>query len=235
MTKENKTISETIRARIQDSNSRFWANDNISPFIEEGETDMLIDELAIKFEGVLDSLIIDRNTDPNSMGTAKRLAKMYINETMRGRYTPPPPVTSFPNTDPDTRYSGMIVVRAEIHSMCSHHHKDVQGVAYIGVLPSSSVIGLSKYIRIAQHAARRGTLQEQLTMDIANEISKATETRDVAVYIQATHGCCSTRGVMANSSLTQTTELRGQFFNQSVKQEFFDNVKMQQQFAGNRA
>jgi len=227
-------ISDKIKNRLKSNGARYWANDNISSFINEDEHALLIDELEEKFEGVLDSLLIDRETDPNSKGTARRLAKMYINETLSGRYTQPPAVTAFPNDDADTRYGGMIVVRSELLSMCSHHHQPVKGVAYIGLIPSVKVIGLSKYTRIAQHCARRGTLQEELTQDICNEISKATGAKDVAVYIQATHGCCENRGIMAHSSLTQTCELRGQFFNPSVKNEFLDYIKMQQQFAGNR-
>lgn len=227
-------ISEIIKNRLKHNGARYWANDNISDFINDDEHAMLIDELEEKFEGVLDSLLIDRETDPNSKGTARRLAKMYINETLSGRYQPAPPVTAFPNDDVDTRYGGMIVVRSELLSMCSHHHQPVKGVAYIGLIPGVKVIGLSKYTRIAQHCARRGTLQEELTQDICNEIVKATGAKDVAVYIQATHGCCENRGILAHSSLTQTCELRGQFFNPSVKNEFLDYIKMQQQFAGNR-
>ena len=230
-----KPISEVIRTRIEDVGRRYWANDNIADFIEtEEEKWELIDELEGKFEGVLDSLLIDRHTDPNSMGTARRLAKMYINEVMSGRYDDQPAVTAFPNDDVDTRYQGMIVVRSELRSMCSHHHQPVAGVAYIGLLPGVKVIGLSKYTRIAQHCARRGTLQEELTKHIADEIQSHTGAKDLAVYIQGTHGCCENRGIMAHSSLTQTTELRGQFFNPSVKNEFLDYIKMQQQFAGNR-
>ena len=235
MVKGNRmNISDVIKDRIDEAGARYWANDNISEFISEDEKWELIDELEEKFRGVLSSLIIDQSEDPNSMGTARRLAKMYINETMAGRYDPQPSVTAFPNDDADTRYGGMIVVRSEIKSMCSHHHQPVSGVAYIGLIPGVKVIGLSKYTRIAQHCARRGTLQEELTQDIANEISAHTGAKDIAVYIQGTHGCCENRGIMAHSSLTQTCELRGQFFNPSVKNEFLDYIKMQQQFAGNR-
>lgn len=228
------SVSESIRARLRSEGVRFYANDNISSYLTDNDRDALIAELTEKFEGVLDSLIIDRENDPNSKGTPKRLAKMYINEIMSGRYDAPPPVTAFPNDDVDNRYGGMITVRAELLSMCSHHHQPVKGVAYIGLLPSMKVIGLSKYARIAQHCARRGTLQEELTKMIADEIVAHTGSKDVAVYIQATHGCMENRGVCAHSSLTQTTELRGQFFNPSVKNEFLDYIKMQQQFAGNR-
>ena len=235
MTKGNKmSISDIVKDRLDKAGQRYWANDNISEYISDDEKWELIDELEDKFRAALSSLIIDQETDPNSMGTARRLAKMYVNETMAGRYDPQPLVTAFPNDDADSRYGGMIVVRSEIKSMCSHHHQPVSGVAYIGLIPGVKMIGLSKYTRLAQHTARRGTLQEELTQEIADEIQKHTGAKDLAVYIQGTHGCCENRGVMAHSSLTQTCELRGQFFNPSVKNEFLDYIKMQQQFAGNR-
>lgn len=224
-------ISDVIKKRIVDANARYWAGDNISEFIyDELEREDLIDEVTEKFEDVLDSLLIDRHGDPNSQGTGRRLAKMYINEIMSGRYNPRPAATAFPN-DSEDRYSGMLVVRSELKSMCSHHHQPVTGIAYIGIIPGDKVIGLSKYTRIAQWCARRGTLQEELCNDIAREIREATDSSNVAVYIQATHGCCENRGIGAHSSLTQTTVLNGEFNNADVKKEFFDNVKLQQEFA----
>ena len=222
---------EEVTRRIKDANKRFWAGDNISAFIYEGEKQKLIDEAAEKFEGVLDALIIDRETDPNSHGTARRLAKMYYNELMQGRYDRIPTATAFPNEGEDA-YTGMLVVRSELKSVCSHHHQPVTGVAYIGIIPNGKVIGLSKYTRIAQWCARRGTLQEELANDIAREISKATDSKHLGVYIQATHGCCENRGIMAHSSLTQTTVLKGAFKDDpGTKKEFMDNIKLQQEFA----
>jgi GTP cyclohydrolase IA len=225
------SISETIRQRIESNRGRYWAGDNISEFIEEGEKALLIDEITEKFEAVLDSLVIDRFNDPNSQNTPRRLAKMYVKEIMSGRYDPKPDATAFPNHTND-RYDGMLVVRSELNSMCSHHHQPVRGVAYIGIIAADTLIGLSKYTRIAQWCSRRGTLQEELAMDIAKEIMKATGSEDVGVYIQATHGCCENRGIMASSSLTQTTVLKGAFHNDpGTKKEFMDNIKLQQGFA----
>jgi len=224
------SFSEVIKARLEDAKIRYWAGDNISEILQAGDKEKIIDDAAEQFEKVLDSLLIDRYNDPNSMGTARRLAKMYVNEIMSGRYDPAPNATAFPNEGED-RYTGMLVVRSELKSMCSHHHQPVTGVAYIGIIPGNKVIGLSKYTRIAQWCARRGTLQEELCNDIAREIRKATDSEDVAVYIQATHGCCENRGISAHSSLTQTTVLHGEFNNGDVKKEFFDNVKLQQEFA----
>ena len=230
MTEEVK-VSQVVRERLKKNNVRFYANDNISEHISEFELHEIQNELTYKFQDVLDTLIIDTENDPNSNETAKRLAKMYIHELMRGRYYPQPNATSFPN-ETDDPYDGMLVVRSELKSVCSHHHQPVTGVAYIGIIAADTLIGLSKYTRIAQWCARRGTLQEELAMDISREIMKVTGSEDVGVYIQATHGCCENRGIMAHSSLTQTTVLKGAFKNDpATKEEFMDNIKLQTDFA----
>ena len=224
-------LGDHIRFKMRREGKRFWAGDNISDYLYEGDIEKLIDEATPAFEQVLDKLLIDRDNDPNSKGTARRLAKMYFNEIMAGRYEPAPDATAFPNDSAD-RYEGMLVVRSELRSMCSHHHQPVAGVAYIGLIAAEKLIGLSKYTRIAQWCARRGTLQEELANDIAREIQKATGATDLGVYIQATHGCCENRGIMAHSSLTQTTVLKGAFKDdQGTKKEFFDNIKLQQEFS----
>ena len=224
--------SDEIRARLQEAGAKFWAGDNISEFIEPGDKEALIEELSVKFEDVLKGLVIDTENDPNSMDTGRRLAKMYINELMAGRYEPMPKATAFPN-DTEEAYKGMLVVRSELTSMCSHHHQTVKGTAYIGIIAGAKLIGLSKYTRIAQWCASRGTLQEELATDIAREIMKATGSNDIGVYVQATHGCVENRGVQAHSSLTQTTVLKGAFKDEAkVQKEFMDNIKLQTQFSG---
>ena len=226
--------SEQIKARLEEANVRYWAGDNISEVLQEGDKEELIEEATSAFENVLDKLLIDRHNDPNSMGTGKRLAKMYINELMAGRYDPMPKATAFPN-DSASRYEGMLVVRSELTSMCSHHHQIVRGVAYIGIIAADKLIGLSKYTRIAQWCAERGTLQEELANDIAREIQKATGAEHLGVYVQATHGCVENRGVKAHSSLTQTTVLKGAFKEDAgTKKEFMDNIKLQQSYACDR-
>ena len=228
---EEGTMHGYLGAVMRRNGKRFWAGDNISDYVNKEDIPKLIDEATDAFEQVLDALLIDRENDPNSKGTARRLAKMYFNEIMAGRYEPAPDATAFPNDSAD-RYEGMLVVRSELRSMCSHHHQPVSGVAYIGIIAAQKLIGLSKYTRIAQWCARRGTLQEELCNDIAKEIGKATGTEDLGVYIQMIHGCCENRGIMAHSSLTQTTVLKGAFnTDQGTKKEFFDNIKLQQEFA----
>ena len=224
-------VSATIRARLQRARRRFNANDNIAAFVEPGEMDALLAEVAVMFQGVLDSLVIDRVNDPNSSGTGKRLAKMYINEIMGGRYNPAPEDTTFPNED--GRYDQLIVIRSDIKSMCSHHHQPVSGVCYIGCLPGKRLIGLSKYTRIAQHQAARGHLQEELTEKIAYKISKLTESPAVGVYIRARHGCCENRGIRSNNSSTQTTVLKGLLkTDPGLKNEFMHNIQLQETQGG---
>lgn len=228
----HQPVSERIRERLEAAGKPYYSNSNISQFIdiEKGEMDELIQEATAAFANVLDVLVIDQKNDPNAIGTAKRLAKMYINELMEGRYYSAPDITAFPNqhTGKDTGFNGMLVVRSEIKSMCSHHHQIVDGVAYIGIIPKEKVIGLSKYTRLAQHLARRGTLQEELAEDIAQGIIEATGSADVAVFVEARHGCCSNRGIMAKDSMTNTTVLHGEFMSDpTVRKEFHDNVMFQ--------
>lgn len=220
-------VSEIIKKRIIDAGARYYAANNISEFIKEGEKQKLIDEVTEKFNAVLDSLIIDRENDPNSQNTGRRLAKMYINEIMGGRYKEAPPVTTFPNED--GRYDQLIVVRCDIKSMCSHHHQPVSGVCYIGCLPGKRLIGLSKYSRIAQHQAARGHLQEELTEKIAFKIQQLTESPAVGVYMRARHGCCENRGIRSANSSTQTTVLKGLLKTDSaLKNEFMHNIALQE-------
>jgi GTP cyclohydrolase I len=220
-------IAYILQNRLITKKLPYGASDNISNVLEEGDLEQLKRELVFEFNRVLDGLVIDRN-DPNSRDTAERLSKMYVDEIMSGRYTEKPDITSFPN-EGDFRYYGMLVVRAEIKSVCAHHHQPVTGTCYMGILPGREVIGLSKYVRLAQWYAKRGTLQEELTNKIAYGIIAATGglDHDVAVHIRAEHGCMTNRGVDAHSALTQTTVLLGQFKEADVKKEFFDNIAMQ--------
>ena len=225
---EEAYLGDHIRFKMKREGKRFWAGDNISDYLHEGDIEKLIEEATEAFETVLDRLLIDRENDPNSKGTARRLAKMYFNEIMAGRYELAPDATAFPNNSED-RYEGMLVVRSELRSMCSHHHQPVSGVAYIGIIAAQKLIGLSKYTRIAQWCARRGTLQEELCNDIAREISKATDSENVGVYLRMTHGGCENRGIMAHDSSTTTTVLKGAFNSDAgTKKEFFDTLSLQE-------
>lgn len=218
-------VSNKIRARLEKAGARFFASDNISSYLHPGDKEDLIDELTEKFESVLESLVIDIENDPNSEDTGRRLAKMYVNEIMSGRYDDAPKVTAFPNEG----YEQLLVVRSDINSMCSHHHQPVQGVCYIACMPGEKVIGLSKYTRVAQHIASRGHLQEELTEMIASEIERLTGAIAVGVYIRARHGCCENRGIRSSNSATQTTVLKGALRDDpALKNEFMHNIQIQE-------
>jgi len=224
------SVSDRIKKRLEMDGKRYYAADNISKYLSAVEKAELIEELTKKFEGVLDTLIIDRETDPNSIDTPRRLAKMYILEIMGGRYDDDPRITAFPN---DGKYDQLITVRMDLTSMCSHHFQPVNGVCYVACMPGEEVIGLSKYTRVAQHLASRGHLQEELCEMIAYRIEKLTKSKAVGVYIKARHGCCENRGIKASNSSTQTTVLKGELkTNPSLKEEFMDNIKLQEMNGG---
>lgn len=213
-------ISEKIRNRIILSQESFFSNQNISKFIEEGELDLLTDEVASKMQDVLESLVIDTTNDHNTQDTARRVAKMFIKETFSGRYISAPKVTSFPNAgDYDQLYvSGPI----EIRSTCAHHMMPIVGNAYIGVFPGNNVIGLSKFNRIVDWFSSRPQIQEELTVQIADEIERVTEAKGVAIVIKANHFCLTHRGCRAHESDFTTSILRGVLRDElPLRQEFF--------------
>jgi len=214
------TISQTIRERIQQTNARFHSNDNISEFIHEGELALLQTEVEEKFKAVLDALVIDTENDHNTNETAKRVAKMYINETFGGRYQPMPKVTAFPNMGYKSMYtSGPISIR----STCAHHFQNIVGKCWVGIIPEDEVIGLSKFNRIIHHIAERPQIQEEMTTQITEALKEYAKTEHVAVVVKAEHHCMTHRGVKEHESDMTTAVLQGAFLNEpSVKQEFYN-------------
>jgi len=214
------TISQTIRERIQQTNARFHSNDNISEFIHEGELALLQSEVEEKFKAVLDALVIDTENDHNTNETAKRVAKMYINETFGGRYQPMPKVTAFPNMGYKSMYtSGPISIR----STCAHHFQNIVGKCWVGIIPEDEVIGLSKFNRIIHHIAERPQIQEEMTTQITEALKEYAKTEHVAVVVKAEHHCMTHRGVKEHESDMTTAVLQGAFLNEpSVKQEFYN-------------
>ena len=214
------TISQTIRERIQQTNARFHSNDNISEFIHEGELALLQTEVEEEFKAVLDALVIDTENDHNTQETAKRVAKMYINETFGGRYQPMPKVTAFPNMGYKSMYtSGPISIR----STCAHHFQNIVGKCWVGIIPEDEVIGLSKFNRIIHHIAERPQIQEEMTTQITQALKEYAKTEHVAVVVKAEHHCMTHRGVKEHESDMTTAVLQGAFLDEpSVKQEFYN-------------
>ena len=164
-------VSARVRARIHEAGQRFNANDNIAAFLAEGDLEALLDEVAGKMEGVLESLVIDVENDHNTKDTARRIAKMYLNEVFRGRYTPAPPTTEFPNAEGLNEL--MIVGPITVRSACSHHFCPIMGKLWVGVMPNerSNLIGLSKYSRLAEWIMSRPQIQEEAISQVADLLS----------------------------------------------------------------
>ena len=213
-------ISNIIKQRLKQANARFHSNDNISEYINPGELELLQDEVARKLQLVLNSLVIDTKNDHNTRETAKRVAKMYVNEIFAGRFHPTPKVTAFPNMGYKSLYtSGPISVR----STCAHHFQNIVGKCWVGIIPEDEVIGLSKFNRLVHHIAERPQIQEEMTTQIALALSEYAKTAHVAVVVKAEHHCMTHRGVKEHESDMTTAIMLGAFDKDpALKQEFYD-------------
>ena len=203
---DDTPVSERIRARLMRSGTRFHANDNIADHIEPGELDALLDEVSLRMQGVLESLVIDTANDHNSQGTARRVAKMYLREVFGGRYTPAPPVTEFPNVSHLNEL--MIIGPIAVRSACSHHLCQILGKVWIGIMPNehSNLIGLSKYVRLTDWVMNRPQIQEEAVKQLAEllrqhcfplQIHRALKTCQVSSSPLAdTHNFCGVASIV---------------------------------------
>ena len=218
---EGTPVSVKIRERLQAARRRFHANDNIADFIEPGELEQLLDEVESKMQGVLGSLVIDTDNDHNTGQTARRVAKMYLNEVFRGRYVQSPAVTEFPNAEHLNEL--MIVGPITVRSACSHHLCPVIGQIWIGVLPNehTNVIGLSKYARLAEWVMGRPQIQEEAVVQLADLIQKKTQPDGLAIVMEASHFCMGWRGVKDVDSKMINSVMRGSFLKDAnLRREF---------------
>ncbi len=214
-------VSVKIRERIQASRKRFHANDNIADFIEPGELALLLDEVENKMQAVLDSMVIDTQGDHNTNNTARRVAKMYLNEVFQGRYVKAPRITEFPNVEHLNEL--MIVGPITVRSACSHHFCPVIGKVWIGVMPNehTNVIGLSKYARLAEWVMGRPQIQEEAVVQLADLIMEKTQPDGLAIVMEATHYCMAWRGVKDLDSKMINSVMRGAFLKDStLRREF---------------
>ena len=214
-------ISVVIRNRLKDARKRFHANDNISAYIEPGELGQLLDEVEQKMKGVLESLVIDTVSDHNTNDTARRVAKMYVQEVFGGRFAAQPKITEFPNVEHLNEL--MIVGPITVRSACSHHFCPVIGKVWIGVMPNehTSVIGLSKYARLAEWIMSRPQIQEEAVVQLADLIQEKTQPDGLSVVMNATHYCMSWRGVKDADSRMINSVMRGVFLKDAnLRREF---------------
>ena len=213
-------ISDELRKRMTTIRHKHYANDTIFAYMDPGDIDRIEDEVTEAFQGVLKALVINTTDDHNSQETARRVAKMFVHEIFRGRYYPPPEVTSFPNAkEYDQIYvSGPM----SINSTCAHHFQPITGQAYVGIFPGKKVIGLSKFNRMVDWIASRPQIQEEMTEQIADMVEKETKALGVAVVIKAEHFCMTARGVKEHESEMMTSVVRGMFRDEpATKAEFF--------------
>ena len=222
---EGTPVSVKIRERIAASRKRYNANDNIAQFIEPGELELLLDEVEEKMKGVLSSLVIDTEHDHNTDNTARRVAKMYLNEVFKGRYVPAPTITEFPNAEHLNEL--MIVGPITVRSACSHHFCPVIGKVWIGVMPNehTNVIGLSKYVRLCEWIMTRPQIQEEAVMQLADLIQDKTQPDGLAVVMSATHYCMAWRGVRDMGSRMLNSVMRGSFLKDAnLRREFLSLI-----------
>lgn len=220
-------VSDRIRARLVAAKRRFHANDNISAFIEPGELEALQKEVEGRMQTVLDSLVIDTESDHNTNETARRVAKMYLNEVFKGRYVPAPAVTEFPNASSLNEL--MIVGPITVRSACSHHLCPITGRLWIGVMPNqdSNLIGLSKYTRLAEWIMSRPQIQEEAITQMADLLGDKLKPDGVAVVMEADHFCMQWRGVKDNASKMINSVMRGVFLNDpTLRREFLSLLNL---------
>ncbi len=226
-TDEGTPVSVKIRERLQAARKRFNANDNIAEFIEPGELDKLLDEVEVKMQAVLDSLVIDTAHDHNTDRTARRVAKMYVNEVFRGRFVPAPTITEFPNAEHLNEL--MIVGPITVRSACSHHLCPVIGKIWIGVMPNehTNVIGLSKYARLAEWIMGRPQIQEEAVVQLADLIQEKTQPDGLAIVMEASHYCMAWRGVKDMDSKMINSVMRGVFLKDpTLRREFLSLIPL---------
>lgn len=222
---EGTPVSVKIRERLLAARKRFNANDNIAEFIEPGELESLLDEVEEKMKGVLSSLVIDVDRDHNTDTTARRVAKMYLNEVFQGRYVAGPSITEFPNAEHLNEL--MIVGPITVRSACSHHLCPVIGKIWIGVLPNehTNVIGLSKYARLAEWVMGRPQIQEEAVVQLADLIQQKTQPDGLAIVMEATHFCMGWRGVKDLDSKMINSVMRGSFLKDpNLRREFLSLI-----------
>lgn len=224
---EGLPVSVKIRERLLAARQRFHANDNIADFLQPGELEALLDEVTGKMQGVLDSMVIDTCNDHNTEDTARRVAKMYVQEVFSGRYVQPPEITEFPNAEALNEL--MIVGPITVRSACSHHLCPIIGKLWIGVLPDkqTNVIGLSKYARLAEWVMGRPQIQEEAVVQLADLIQEKTRPDGLALVMQATHYCMAWRGVKDMNSRMINSIMRGAFLrNSDLRKEFLSLIPM---------
>ena len=210
---------QDILSRIEQEGAPFFANDNISKFLQEGDMERIQKAVEGDVLSMLRHMLIDVDHDHNSEGTAARVAKMFVREFYKGRYVEMPKVTVFPNAKKiDQLY---IVGPVGIKSTCSHHLVPIVGKAWVGVIPGKDLSGLSKFARLAEWIFRRPQIQEEATQQLADLLNELLEPVALALIVKAQHMCMCHRGVEDPDSEHTTSYMGGSFKSDSaLRMEF---------------
>ena len=218
-------VSLRIRQRLERAGQRAHANDNIAGFIQGDELAALEDEVAQRMQEVLEALVIDTQSDHNTRGTARRVARMFLHEVFKGRYRRMPALTEFPNVEHLNEL--MIVGPIAVRSACSHHLVPIIGRLWIGVLPNeaSNLIGLSKFSRVADWIMSRPQIQEEAVMQLADLLEATLQPDGIAIVLEADHLCTQWRGVKDNTHMVNSV-MRGAFLTHAQsRQEFLELIR----------
>jgi len=227
MSDDSLPVSALIRERIKAAKQRFHANDNIAAYLQPGDLEALLDEVEGKFKAVLDSLVIDTQSDHNTQDTARRVAKRYLQEVFRGRYVAQPAVTEFPNAERLNEL--MIVGPITVRSACSHHFCPIMGRLWVGIMPNehSNLIGLSKYARLAEWIMSRPQIQEEAITQMADLLMNKVSPDGLAVVMEADHFCMHWRGVRDTGAKMVNSVMRGSFLkNAPLRREFLSLLNL---------
>ena len=214
-------VADRVRERILKSGKRFHANDSIEEFFEPGELDLLQAEVAEKMQDVLETLVIDTESDHNTQETARRVAKMYVREVFHGRYTAEPRTTAFPNV---ARLDELMIVGpVTVRSACSHHLCPIVGKIWVGIMPNenSALIGLSKYARLVEWVMARPQIQEEAIAQLAELLQNKIQPDGLAIVMEADHSCMQWRGVRDMETKMTNSMMRGSFLEDAtLRREF---------------
>lgn len=224
--KKNNMISDKLIKTLIDGNIPFFANDNISEYLSPLDLEELQEEVEGNVKRLLNSLLIDTKNDHNTHDTAKRVAKMLIQETLAGRYIERPKITTFPNAK---HLDEMIIVKdIPVRSMCSHHMQNIYGKLSIGIIPDSDskLMGLSKYNRLTDWIFSRGQIQEEAIIQLRDEIIKVISPIGVSIVVEAEHMCMKHRGVKTENTTMINSVMWGKFRTESdARREFLSLIK----------
>jgi len=218
-------VSARIRERLRSRKRSYFANDNIASALEPGDAEALVEEVALKMKGVLESLVIDVDNDHNTHDTARRVAKMYVREVFRGRYAAAPAITEFPNARGLNEL--MIVGPITARSACSHHLCPINGKIWIGIMPNrhSNLIGLSKFARLADWVMSRPQIQEEAISQLADLLMEKVRPDGLAVVMEADHSCMRWRGVKEADAKMINSVMRGSFLKDpTLRREFLSLI-----------